>query len=140
MKPVYNYWNGCSTGGRQGYLLAQELGSELDGILAAAPAIYWTRFQTAHWDEHNRSFDWQTVSLAEYPDVTQDGSRNIADVTDTFKPLDEFKGHGGKLLTWVGGNDQFIYPRGVINYYRAMAVRYSRFGRFGEPDFGNLRP
>src|SRR5438552_12182561 len=45
--PLYNYWNGCSTGGRQGYLLAQELGNELDGILANAPAIYWTRFQTA---------------------------------------------------------------------------------------------
>ena len=25
--PAYNYWNGCSTGGRQGYLLAQELGT-----------------------------------------------------------------------------------------------------------------
>ena len=46
-RPLYNYWNGCSTGGRQGYLLAQELGKELDGILANAPAIYWTRFQTA---------------------------------------------------------------------------------------------
>ncbi|HMG56094.1 MAG TPA: tannase/feruloyl esterase family alpha/beta hydrolase, partial [Kofleriaceae bacterium] len=46
-KPAYNYWNGCSTGGRQGYLLAQELAGELDGVLANAPAIYWTRFQTA---------------------------------------------------------------------------------------------
>ncbi|HEX9877094.1 MAG TPA: tannase/feruloyl esterase family alpha/beta hydrolase, partial [Gammaproteobacteria bacterium] len=45
--PSYNYWNGCSTGGRQGYLLAQELGDELDGILANAPAMYWTRFATA---------------------------------------------------------------------------------------------
>lgn len=45
--PRYNYWNGCSTGGRQGYLLAQELGNELEGILAGDPAINWTRFQTA---------------------------------------------------------------------------------------------
>src|SRR5207253_6114783 len=52
MAPAYNYWNGCSTGGRQGYLLAQELGGELEGILANAPAIYWTRFQTAQmWGE-----------------------------------------------------------------------------------------
>src|SRR5262249_40948688 len=46
-RPAFNYWNGCSTGGRQGYLLAQELGEELEGIVANAPAIYWTRFQTA---------------------------------------------------------------------------------------------
>jgi len=254
IRPRYNYWNGCSTGGRQGYLLAQELGDELEGIMANAPAMYWTRFQTAqmwgeiamkqltgaaispaklaqvqasavqacdaadgvtdgviddprtckfdakanicgaptaptsnclttaeaeavdkiwdgprnsrgdkiwfgldrgsdffildgptpfalgvtqfHWDEHDRNFDWQTVSLNGYPKVAQDGSRNIADVTDTFGPLDRFKAHGGKLLTFVGANDQFIYPRGVINYYRQMA---SRYGRFGRPDFANLQ-
>ncbi len=254
MAPAYNYWNGCSTGGRQGYLLAQELGGEVDGILANAPAIYWTRFQTAqmwgeiamkelaggpisaaklaqarasavaacdaadgivdgviddprtchfsatanicgastapasncltpqeaeaidkiwdgprnarqhriwfgldratdfsvldgampfflgvtqfHWDEHDRNFDWQTVSLDQYPQVAQDGSRNIADVTDTFGPLDTFREHGGKLLTYVGANDQFIYPLGVINYYRQMASRYSETGR---PDFKSLQ-
>jgi hypothetical protein len=68
--------------------------------------------------------------------VAQDGSRNIADVTDTFGPLDTFKEHGGKLLTYVGANDQFIYPRGVINYYRQMASRYSESG---EPDFRALQ-
>src|SRR5262245_24960178 len=230
MKPAYNYWNGCSTGGRQGYLLAQELGTELDGILANAPAMYWTRFQTAqmwgqivmkdllgapistaklnqapasaiaacdaadgvvdgviddprtcafsamanvcgtptapaancltvaeaeavdkiwdgprnsrgnriwfgldrgtalgalngtnlfplalaqlHWDKHDRKFDWTTVSSRTYPELAQDGSRNIADVTDTFGDLDTFKSHGGKLLTFVGTNDQLIMPRG----------------------------
>jgi len=254
MKPAYNYWNGCSTGGRQGYVLAQELGAELDGILANAPAMYWTRFQTAqmwgqivmkdlvgapispaklnqasasavaacdaadgvvdsiiddprtckfsaranvcgeatapatncltlqeadaidkiwdgprnaegnkiwfgldrgtslpalngttpfalgvtqfHWDEHDRNFDWHTVSADEYPLVAQDGSRNIADVTDTFGNLDTFKAHGGKLLTLVGANDQLIMPRGVINYYRQMAARYSNHDK---PDFKRLQ-
>jgi hypothetical protein len=251
-KPAYNYWNGCSTGGRQGYLLAQELGSELDGILANAPAIYWTRFQTAQmwgqvvmrellggpiapaklnqatasaiaacdaadgvadgviddprtckfsatanicgtptapaancltpqeadaidkiwdgprnakgekiwfgldrgtslpalngampfflgviqfqWNVHDRTFDWTTVSPEEYPQMAQDGSRNIADVTDTFGDLDSFRRHGGKLLTFVGMNDQLIMPRGVINYYREMASRYGN-----EPDFDRVQ-
>jgi hypothetical protein len=253
-KPAYNYWNGCSTGGRQGYLIAQELPRELDGILANAPAIYWTRFQTAqmwgqivmkdlvggpisaaklnqatasavaacdakdgvtdgiiddprsctfsakqnicgastaptancltdteaeaidriwdgprntrgqkvwfgldrgtslpalngafpfflgvtqfHWNEHDRTFDWKTVAVDTYAQIAQDGSRNIADVTDTFGDLDEYRRHGGKLLTFVGANDQLIMPRGVINYYREMAARY---GRHNDPDFKNLQ-
>jgi hypothetical protein len=253
-KPAYNYWNGCSTGGRQGYVVAQELGKELDGILANAPAMYWTRFQTAqmwgqivmkdlvggpiagaklaqattsaieacdaadgvtdgviddprtckfsaqanvcgtptapaancltiqeadaidkiwdgprnkrghriwfpldrgtnlsglngtnpfglgvtqfHWDMHDRNFDWRTVTMDTYPEVAQAGSRNIADVTDTFGDLDTYRRSGGKLLTFVGANDQLIHPRGVINYYREMA---SRYGRGDEPDFERLQ-
>ncbi|MGH9715159.1 MAG: tannase/feruloyl esterase family alpha/beta hydrolase [Candidatus Acidiferrales bacterium] len=259
-RPEFNYWNGCSTGGRQGYELAQELPNALDGILADAPAMYWTRFQTAQmwgqivmkeltggpiskaklaqttasavaacdaadgvvdgiiddprtchfnakanicgasgapttncltaseakaidqiwdgprnskgekiwfgldpgtdltgpfpgfgldgavpfslgviqfqWDEHNRNFNWKTVSEADYAKVAQDGSRNIADATDTFAPLDGFKARGGKMITWMGGNDHLIFPRGVINYYRQMAARYSPNGK---PDFKNLQ-
>lgn len=256
MEPVYDYWNGCSTGGRQGYVLAQELASELDGILADAPAMYWTRFQTAqmwgqvvmkelvggpidpaklsqatasavaacdandgvtdgliddprtcgfsakanvcgsstapesacltakeaeaidriwdgprnsdglkiwfgldrgtdlgggfglngarpfplgvtqfHWAMHDRNFDWQDVTIDGYANVAQAGSRNIADVTDTFGNLDEFRKGDGKLLTFVGANDPLIMPRGVINYYRQMASRYGG----GEPDFDELQ-
>lgn len=254
MDPAYNYWNGCSTGGRQGYVLAQELGTELDGILANAPAMYWTRFQTAQmwgqlvmrdlvggpipsaklnqattsaiqacdaadgvedgiiddprtcrfsahanvcgeptapasncltlqeadaidriwdgprntagnkiwfgldrgtslpalngtnpfflgviqfqWNTHDRNFDWTTVSADEYAEVAQAGSRNIADVTDTFGDLDVFRQSGGKLLTFVGMNDQLIMPRGVVHYYRQMAARYSNHAK---PDFKELQ-
>jgi hypothetical protein len=254
MKAAYNYWNGCSTGGRQGYLLAQELGDELDGILANAPAIYWSRFETAmmwgqivmkdlvgapiataklnqttasavaacdaadgvtdgviddpracrfsaianvcgtatapaancltpdeakaidkiwdgprnpngdriwfgldrgtplgsqngtnpfwlaitqlHWDEHDVSFDWHTMSQATYARVAEDGSKRTADLTDTVGDLDAFKRHGGKLLTMVGGNDPLIFPLGVINYYRQMAARE---GGGAAPDFAKLQ-
>jgi hypothetical protein len=40
----YAYWNGCSTGGRQGYKEAQSYPNDYDGILAAAPAVDWSRF------------------------------------------------------------------------------------------------
>jgi len=44
-QPVYSYWNGCSTGGRQGLRMAQDYPGDYDGILAGAPAIHWDRFQ-----------------------------------------------------------------------------------------------
>src|SRR5207249_7077429 len=70
--------------------------------------------------------DWKTVTAETYAQVAQDGSRNIADVTDTFGNLDTFRNSGGKLLTFVGANDQLIMPQGVMHYYRQMAARYGR--------------
>jgi feruloyl esterase len=42
----YAYWDGFSTGGRQGLKLAQVYPEDFDGILSGAPAINWTRFIT----------------------------------------------------------------------------------------------
>jgi hypothetical protein len=46
-KPKYSYWNGCSTGGRQGLSEAENYPTDFNGILAGAPALDWTRFQAA---------------------------------------------------------------------------------------------
>jgi len=39
VKPHHSYWNGCSTGGRQGYAIAQKYPHLVDAILANAPAL-----------------------------------------------------------------------------------------------------
>lgn len=50
--PRFSYWNGCSTGGRQGWMEAQRFPEDYDGILAGAPAFNWDRFIPAElWPE-----------------------------------------------------------------------------------------
>jgi feruloyl esterase len=57
--PTLSYWNGCSSGGKQGLKEAQKFPTDYDGIIAGAPANYWTHLvsgviwaaQAAHKDQ-----------------------------------------------------------------------------------------
>lgn len=41
-KPRYSYWNGCSTGGRQGLMEAQRFPEDFDGYIVGAPVYDYT--------------------------------------------------------------------------------------------------
>jgi feruloyl esterase len=56
-EPKRIYWNGCSTGGRQGFQMAQFHPDLFDGILAGAPAFNWQRLVAAT--------DWIPIVLAD---------------------------------------------------------------------------
>ncbi|KAI9714011.1 MAG: hypothetical protein M1820_000741 [Bogoriella megaspora] len=85
--PNYSYWSGCSTGGRQGLMMAQRYPTAYDGIYAGSPAIHWESFQIAqYWgqfvmnqlDHHppNCVFDYITaaaVSACDALDGVVDG-------------------------------------------------------------------
>ncbi len=49
--PQRSYFQGCSNGGRQALMEAQRFPADYDGIIAGAPANYWTHLMTrAVWD------------------------------------------------------------------------------------------
>lgn len=58
--PSYNYFVGCSDGGREALMQAQRFPEEFDGIIAAAPANNWSRLFT--------SFVWNKQALTKTPD------------------------------------------------------------------------
>ena len=45
--PKRSYFSSCSTGGREALMEAQRFPTDYDGIIAGAPANYWTRLLTA---------------------------------------------------------------------------------------------
>ncbi|KAF4335420.1 tannase precursor [Fusarium beomiforme] len=51
-KPEYSYWTGCSTGGRQGHMMAQRYPTQYNGVLATASAFNWDKFVTSEYWPH----------------------------------------------------------------------------------------
>src|SRR6266850_4295664 len=81
--PAYAYWNGCSTGGRQGLMMAQRFPEDYNGILAGAPAIHWDRFQAAQiWPQVVMLRDNAGVISSEQLALATNAAVNACDAAD----------------------------------------------------------
>lgn len=86
-EPHHSYWNGCSTGGRQGYAVAQKYPELLDGILANAPALSFVNLLMGElWPQlvmkdrkillsncELEHFRWQAISSCQGPEDVDNG-------------------------------------------------------------------
>jgi hypothetical protein len=77
--PQYSYWNGCSTGGRQGLRMAQQFPNDYNGLLVGAPAIHWDRFQAYQiWPQMVRNIETGTTYTAAVLTAKQNLATNAA--------------------------------------------------------------
>lgn len=80
----YNYYSGCSTGGRQGIKSAQDFPEDFDGVLAGAPA--W-------WSTHQQL--WQLKV----------GAVNLPETSPSFIPSSKFSWISDAVLAQCDGSD-----------------------------------
>ena len=81
-----SYWKGCSTGGREGLMEAQRYPADYDGIIAGAPANYWTHLMTKGlWNYRADTKDPATILPREKAAMLHAAVINACDALDGAK-------------------------------------------------------
>jgi hypothetical protein len=141
---IRKIWNGPTSASGERLWFGLERGAALGFLAGSNPfPIATTHFQ--HWLRQNASFDWRTLSEADFEAAFKESQRKFGDVIGTDDPnLAAFRKRGGKMILWHGEADQLIFPRGTVNYYdRVVAAnggarQVSEFARlFMAPGVGH---
>ncbi|HEY3471376.1 MAG TPA: tannase/feruloyl esterase family alpha/beta hydrolase [Amycolatopsis sp.] len=107
-------WSGLPKGADFTWLAGTQPGP--DGTLVAPGfpvAVKWVQ----SFLEKQADFDTSKLTYAQFTDLFRQSVREYDDVIGTSDPdLSAFRRSGGKLLTFVGANDQLIPPGGTLRY------------------------
>jgi len=122
-------WQGPETTQGQPLWYGLERGASLAGLAATTTTNGVTTgsaFPVAAawlgtWLQKNPSWNWQTLTYAQFDSLFQQSVREFSGVIATDNPdLSAFKHDGGKIVIWHGLADQLIFPQGTINYYQRV--------------------
>jgi hypothetical protein len=131
------YFNGFSTGGRQGLKLAQVYPGDYDGILAGAPVVNWSRFITTELYPQivmQRDLGGVVITAAQHATVGAAavaacdvvGGVHLGYVLDPTQCRYDPTQDKSVLCTSVGGNNA---TAGCVNIIQAQAFNKFWFGQ-----------
>ncbi|KAJ5108253.1 tannase and feruloyl esterase [Penicillium angulare] len=100
-KPSYNYYQGCSTGGRQGFKEAEIFPYDFDGVIAGAPA-WWTDIIS---DPYGCNFDPEPLLCTIITSQSNSTTCLTAEQLKTFDTL---------TRDYVGVNSTLIFPSWLL--------------------------
>ena len=101
----FAYWDGCSTGGRQGYKIIQNHADDYNGYLVGAPAFNWTKFITAEL----------------YPQIVY--QRDLGGVALTTAQQQQVSAKAVSACDVVGGQHLRLHPQSRSMHVRPGARR-----------------
>jgi hypothetical protein len=105
-----------------------ERGAFLDGLDGANPFSISTQY-LQYWVFRDPAFDWHTLTEKTFDQAFRDSELKFRQVIGTDNPdLSAFKRHGGKMITYHGGADFLIMPRGTYNYYNNVTKAQGSLG------------
>ncbi|MBV9379930.1 MAG: tannase/feruloyl esterase family alpha/beta hydrolase [Streptosporangiaceae bacterium] len=138
-------WEGPETTGGRKLWYGLERGTSLAGLAATTTkngvttgnpfpiAVSWL----GTWLQRNPSWDWKTLTYAQFDSLFRQSVSEFSDVIATDNPnLSAFRADGGKIVIWHGLADQLIFPQGTVNYYRR--VQHAMGGREATDSFARL--
>ncbi|WIY06458.1 tannase/feruloyl esterase family alpha/beta hydrolase [Amycolatopsis mongoliensis] len=111
-------WAGLPKGADYTWLAGTKAGD--DGTLFAPGfpvAVHWVQ----SFLEKQPGFDTSKLTYGQFADLFRQSVREYDDVIGTSDPdLSAFRRAGGKLITFVGANDQLIPPGGTLSYRKQV--------------------
>jgi feruloyl esterase len=104
-----SYWDGCSSGGKQGLMEAQRYPDEFDGIIAGAPANNWERLQASSiWIEKATHLTRASSLPKEKLAILHQAALDACDASDGVKDgviRDSLSCHFDPAVTQCKGTD-----------------------------------